>query len=114
MVATTHVRFLVGANPLAGETRVRGFSKPGEGFFFLMKTVGVVLPPPALVLNCHFAKFSRATSVVISRKQYISRMPFLENLCNRPLKRLFCSSTYISSLLIWSRFIVVPFYALDI
>jgi hypothetical protein len=42
------VRFLVGANygvdfkknPLAGETGVRGFSKPGEGLFFLMKTVG--------------------------------------------------------------------------
>jgi hypothetical protein len=31
-------------NPLADETGVRGFSKPGEGFFFLMKTVGAVLP----------------------------------------------------------------------
>jgi hypothetical protein len=52
MVATTQVRFLVGANymvdlkknPLAGETGVRGFSKPGEGFFFLMKTVGRSYP----------------------------------------------------------------------
>jgi hypothetical protein len=26
-------------NPLAGEIGVRGFSKSGEGFFFLMKTV---------------------------------------------------------------------------
>jgi hypothetical protein len=26
-------------NPLTGETGVRGFSKPGEGLFFLMKTV---------------------------------------------------------------------------
>jgi hypothetical protein len=34
-------------NPLTGETGVRGFSNPGEGFFFLMKTVGAVLPPPA-------------------------------------------------------------------
>jgi hypothetical protein len=54
MVATTQVRFLVGANygvdfkknSLTGETGVQGFFKPGEGFFFLMKTVGV-LPPPA-------------------------------------------------------------------
>jgi hypothetical protein len=46
MVATTQVRFLVGANyevdlkkkTLADETRVREFCKPGEGFFFLMKT----------------------------------------------------------------------------
>jgi hypothetical protein len=52
MVATTKVRFLVGANygvdlkknPLAGETGVRGFSKPGEGFLFLMKTVGRSYP----------------------------------------------------------------------
>jgi hypothetical protein len=52
MVANTQVRFLVGANyevdfkknPLAGETGVRGFSKPGEGFFFLMKTVGWSYP----------------------------------------------------------------------
>jgi hypothetical protein len=52
MVATTQVRFLVGANygvefkknPLAGETGVRGFSGPGEGFFFLMKTVGRSYP----------------------------------------------------------------------
>jgi hypothetical protein len=55
MVATTQVRFLVGANygvdfqknPLAGETEVWGFSKLGEGLFFLMKTVGAVLPPLA-------------------------------------------------------------------
>jgi hypothetical protein len=38
---------LILKNLLAGETGVRGFSKPGEGFFFLMKTVGAVLPPPA-------------------------------------------------------------------
>jgi hypothetical protein len=53
MVATTQIRFLVGANYgvdlkkkklLAGETGVRGFSKPGEGFFFLMKTVGRSYP----------------------------------------------------------------------
>jgi hypothetical protein len=31
-------------NSLAGEIGVRGFLKPGEGFFFLMKTVGTVLP----------------------------------------------------------------------
>jgi hypothetical protein len=30
----------VGGRTLAGETGVRGFSKPGEGFFFLMKIVG--------------------------------------------------------------------------
>jgi hypothetical protein len=55
MVATTQVRFLVGANygvvffkkTLAGETGIRGLSKTGEGFFILMKTVGAVLPPPA-------------------------------------------------------------------
>jgi hypothetical protein len=55
MIAITQVGFLVGANYgvdfkknlLAGETRVRGFSKPGECFFFLMKTVGPVLPSPA-------------------------------------------------------------------
>jgi hypothetical protein len=29
---------------LAGEIGVRGFLKLGEGFFFLMKTVGTVLP----------------------------------------------------------------------
>jgi hypothetical protein len=34
-------------NLLAGEIGVRKFSKPGEGFFFLMKIVGAVLPPPA-------------------------------------------------------------------
>jgi hypothetical protein len=47
MVATTQVRFLVGGNydfdflknSLAGEIGVRGFSKQGEGFFFLIKTV---------------------------------------------------------------------------
>jgi hypothetical protein len=53
MVVTTQVRFLVGANygvdffkknPLASEIGVRDFSKSGEDFFFLMKTVGVVLP----------------------------------------------------------------------
>jgi hypothetical protein len=56
MVATTQVWFLVGANygvdfkknPLTGETGFRGFSKPGEGFLFLMKTVGAVLPPHRL------------------------------------------------------------------
>jgi hypothetical protein len=32
---------------LASETGDRGFSKPGKGFFFLMKTVGTVLPPLA-------------------------------------------------------------------
>jgi hypothetical protein len=32
---------LILKNSLAGEIRVRGFSKPGEGFFFLMKTVGL-------------------------------------------------------------------------
>jgi hypothetical protein len=56
MIATTQVRFLTGANygvdfkkknPLAGETGVQEFSKPGEGFFFLMKIVGAVLPPPS-------------------------------------------------------------------
>jgi hypothetical protein len=31
---------IVGGRTLAGETGVRGFSKPGEGFFFLMKIVG--------------------------------------------------------------------------
>jgi hypothetical protein len=40
MVAPTQVRFLVGVNYGVD-------SKPGEGFFFLMKTVGVVLPPLA-------------------------------------------------------------------
>jgi hypothetical protein len=35
MVVITQVRFLVGTN-----YGVRGFSKPGEGLFFLMKTVG--------------------------------------------------------------------------
>jgi hypothetical protein len=52
MVATTQVRFLVGANygvdlkkyPLAGETGVQGFSKLRECFFFLMKTVGQSYP----------------------------------------------------------------------
>jgi hypothetical protein len=48
MVATTQVRFLVGANygvdfkkknRPAGEIGVQGFSKLGEGFFLLMKTV---------------------------------------------------------------------------
>jgi hypothetical protein len=29
-------------NPLAGETGVQGFSMLGEGFFFLIKTVGAV------------------------------------------------------------------------
>jgi hypothetical protein len=54
MVATTKVRFLVGANygvdfkkissPVK-PTGVQGFSKPGEAFFFFfMKTVGTVLP----------------------------------------------------------------------
>jgi hypothetical protein len=59
MVATTQVRFLVGANygvdfnPLPSETGVRGFSKPGEGFFFLMKTVGRSYPH-----QLSFLKFS--------------------------------------------------------
>jgi hypothetical protein len=35
---------LILKNLLAGETGVRGFSKSEENFFFLMKTVGVVLP----------------------------------------------------------------------
>jgi hypothetical protein len=63
----TQVQFLVRANygvnfkknHFAGEIMIRGFSNPGEGFFFLMKTVrgegfffsmktvGAVLPPPA-------------------------------------------------------------------
>jgi hypothetical protein len=34
-------------NPLTGETGFRGFFKPGESFFFLMKTVRAALPPPA-------------------------------------------------------------------
>jgi hypothetical protein len=48
MVATTRIWFLVWAdyrvdfflkkNPLAGETGVRGFSKAGEGYFFLIKS----------------------------------------------------------------------------
>jgi hypothetical protein len=62
MVATTHVWFLVGPNcgvdflknPLASETGVRGFSKPGKDFFFLMKTMGAVLPPTGLVLVFNF------------------------------------------------------------
>jgi hypothetical protein len=40
---------LILKNPLAGETVVRGFSKPGEGFFFLMKTMGGGLTPTSLV-----------------------------------------------------------------
>jgi hypothetical protein len=34
------VDFFLKKNHLIGETGVRGFSKPGEGFFFLMKTGG--------------------------------------------------------------------------
>jgi hypothetical protein len=49
MVATTRIRANYGVdfkkkNPLVGEIGVRGFSKPGEGFFFLMKTVGRSYP----------------------------------------------------------------------
>jgi hypothetical protein len=63
MVATTQVRLLVGANyeidfkknSLAGETGVRGFSKPGEGFFFLMKTVGRSYPHRLSFFSKHSA-----------------------------------------------------------
>jgi hypothetical protein len=37
---------LIKKNLLTGETGVLEFSKPGE-CFFLMKTVGALLPPPA-------------------------------------------------------------------
>jgi hypothetical protein len=33
-------------NPLGGEARVWGFSKPGVDFLLLMKTVGTILSPP--------------------------------------------------------------------
>jgi hypothetical protein len=47
MVATTQVRFLVGANYGVDFKKIPSAMKSGEGFFFLMKTVGAVLPPPA-------------------------------------------------------------------
>jgi hypothetical protein len=45
-------------NPLAGEVRVRSFSRSGECSFFLMKTYGVILP--------HRAEFS------LTYQQYFS------------------------------------------
>jgi hypothetical protein len=41
---------LIKKNSFTDEIGVRGFSKSGESFFFLMKTVGAVLPPPASFL----------------------------------------------------------------
>jgi hypothetical protein len=59
MVATTQVRFLVGANygvdfkkiPSSVKPGFGGFSKSGEGLFFLMKTVRRYYPAGLVFLS---------------------------------------------------------------
>jgi hypothetical protein len=50
------MRLILEKKTLAGETGVRGFSKPGEGFFFLMKTVGGLTPTCLVFKNCSVFK----------------------------------------------------------